>query len=72
MSMFKRKIGGKPVPKENLPEDRAEEVHETRDSENGIPGRENLVEKAGEIAGWVLMGLLLGLLGKIILNIALP
>ena len=64
--MFKRKIGEKSVPKEYLPEDRAEEVHETRDSENGIPSREDPVEKAGEITGWVIMGLLLGLLGKIV------
>ena len=63
MSMFRRRVGERSLPDS---EDSA-----TQNSASNIP-EDTFSEKAGEITGWVIMGLLLGLLGKIVFNIAFP
>ena len=57
--MFRRKVGEKSLPD---PEDSV-----TQNSVSNTP--EDTFEKAGEIVGWVLMGLVFGFLGKVVFNL---
>ena len=62
--MFRRKVGEKSLPD---PEDSVTQNSVTQNSVSNTP--EDTFEKAGEIVGWVLMGLVFGFLGKVVFNL---
>ena len=65
MSMFRRKIGERSLPDQ---EDSVTQNSVTQNSVSNIP-KDTFSETAGEIVGWVLMGLVFGFLGKVVFNL---